>query len=275
MSKAGGNMGLQQTSLGRSQLEVCRIGLGGEYEISTDDVRYALDRGINLIWWDKAWPKMTAALQTLTKSQRGNIIIAAGSESRTIKGFEMALNIHTEALKTDYIDLFICYYINTWEEMELLQSNVGALNALREAREKGTIRATAFTAHDRPLAARIAATGAFDVAILRYNAAHVGAESEVFPIIQEQQMGLCIYTPTRWGQLLEKPQGWNSSPPKPHELFRFTLEHPAVNLAFTAPKNRNELDQNLKAVENDYELSPERLDELRAYGQLFREDMGL
>ncbi|MCS6858774.1 MAG: hypothetical protein NZT92_00470 [Abditibacteriales bacterium] len=40
-----------------------------------------------------------------------------------------------------------------------------------------------------------------------------------------------------------------------------------------APRNREQLDENLRAVAEGFHLSPQRLEELRAYGQLFREEM--
>ena len=62
----------------------------------------------------------------------------------------------------------------------------------------------------------IAREGIFDLFMVRYNAAHRGAEREAFPALPAppERPGICAYTSTRWGTLLDPkntPPGERSS----------------------------------------------------------------
>lgn len=249
------------------------MGLAGGYGLPCKEVLRAIALGVNYLWWDAAWGEMTAALKSLPKRQREQLVIASGSDKRDESGIRRDLEKALSTSGTEYFDLFIAYYIDSEQELKELLSSHGGVKGLRKAQSEGLIRFLAFTAHNRKLAAKIAETDEFDVAIVRYNAAHRGGETEMFPTFQRVGCGVSIYTPLRWGELLKPPSRWSGEPPKPHELYRFVLEHPAVHTVWTAPKTGKQLDENLKAVQEGFRLPPQRLDELRVYGQLFREEM--
>jgi predicted aldo/keto reductase-like oxidoreductase len=266
-------MKLQRTKLGRTDLEVSRMGLAGGYGLPREEFLRALKLGVDYFWWDAEWGEMTAALQSLSARKRKQIVIAAGSEKRDDSGMRRALEKSLAALGADYFDLYIAYYIDSEEDLRTLVGARGGVKALRKAQDEGLVRFTAFTAHNRKLAARIAETNEFDVAIVRYNAAHRGGETEMFPSFQRVGCGVSIYTPLRWGELLTPPSRWQGDAPQPHEIYRFALEHPAVHTVWTAPTTDEQLDENLRAVAEGFHLSLQRLEELREYGQLFREEM--
>jgi predicted aldo/keto reductase-like oxidoreductase len=249
------------------------MGVAGGYGLPSEEFLRAVEMGVDYFWWDAEWGEMTAALQSLSARQRKKIVIVAGSDKRNESGMRRALEKSLAALGANYFDLYIAYYIDSDDDLRELIGSRGGVKALRKAQEEGLVRFTAFTAHNRKLAAQIAETDEFDVAIVRYNAAHRGGESEMFPSFQKMGCGVSIYTPLRWGELLTAPRGWKGDAPQPHEIYRFALEHPAVHTVWNAPKTGEQLDENLRAVEEGFHLSPQRLEELRAYGQRFREEM--
>lgn len=62
---------------------------------------------------------------------------------------------------------------------------------------------------------------------------------------------------------------WAASfePPTAAECYRYVLQNPAVYLALTAPKTREQLGENLAAL-NAPELSSEAAERWQAYGDL-------
>src|SRR5947209_3669726 len=77
----------------------------------------------------------------------------------------------------------------------------GALEYCAEARRAGRVRLLGLTSHQRPLAASVAREGLLDLLMIRYNAAHRGAETDVFPTTQALGMPVIVYTALRWGAL--------------------------------------------------------------------------
>jgi aryl-alcohol dehydrogenase-like predicted oxidoreductase len=125
------------------------------------------------------------------------------------------------------------------------------LEFCREAKQAGTVRYLGLTSHQRPLAAQWAQSGLLDLLMLRYNAAHRGAEQDVFPVTARLGLPLVAYTCLRWGALPrptpDDPPGFTVPPPP--AWYRFALHHPGVTVALTAPADRAELDENLHVLD--------------------------
>lgn len=117
-------------------------------------------------------------------------------------------------------------------------------------RDEGKVRAIGISTHHRRLAGELAARGALDVLMIRYNAAHRGAETDIFPHLAAHDPGVVSYTATRWRQLLRRPSGWPERSPIPTagQAYRFVLSNPHVDLALTAPTSVEQLDENLAEV---------------------------
>src|SRR5262249_30566912 len=135
------------------------------------------------------------------------------------------------------------YYIEkTWEWDELCGPR-GALGYCRAACREGVIRRLGLTTHQRKLAAAVAQGRALDLLMIRYNAAHRGAEQEVFPVTDVLGMPVIAYTALRWGALLrptpDDPPGFVV--PRAPDWYRFVLQSPSVAVALMAPHDRAEL----------------------------------
>jgi len=89
-----------------------------------------------------------------------------------------------------------------------------------------------------------------DAIMVRYNAAHPGAETEVFPKLGAASPAVIAYTATRWGDLINPaltPQG--EPTPRASDCYRFALSHPRVHACMAGPANRAELEEALLALE--------------------------
>ena len=94
-------------------------------------------------------------------------------------------------------------------------------------KEKGIFQFLALSGHQRKLFPELARERIFDLFHVRYNAAHRGAEEEVFPLIQgEERPGIVTYTATRWGHLIKpKKMPPGETPPPASHCYRFILSN--------------------------------------------------
>src|SRR5213075_1544839 len=105
----------------------------------------------------------------------------------------------------------------------------------------------AVSCHDRPLASQLVNELALDVLMIRYNAAHRGAEKEIFSNFSGHKPAVVAYTATRWGRLLKPAEGLD--PMTPPECYRFAISNPNVDLVLCGPKSKDELAQDSAGVE--------------------------
>jgi aryl-alcohol dehydrogenase-like predicted oxidoreductase len=223
------------STLGRTGRQVFRLGLSASYWPGESAIRYGIDAGINYLFWYYWDQQMTRVLRDILRSERERYVVATGTSN-----FRMFLRHGLDAcrrrLGTDYIDVFQVFWVGK------TGFRPGVVDLLLRAKDDGKIRAIAFSTHHRRLAAELIRQGVPDVLMLRYNAAHRGAEEVVFPLLGNERPGIVTYTATRWRTLIEDPQ------PTAGDCYRFVLSNPNVDVCLTAPTNRNQLEDNLKAV---------------------------
>ena len=262
---------------------VCRLGLAsyGRTAITPEDVLSAVDRGINFLNWQglaegftegDAFPAAISALG----ARRQSVVVCAQFGARDGEDAATELRSALAALGTDYIDVLILYYVERAREWEELTAPGGALPYLLDARQDGAVRRIGITSHQRTLAARMAESGLLDAVMIRYNAAHRGAERDVFPVTRRLGLPVISYTALRWGALLrptpEDPPGF--SVPGPPGWYRFVLQHPEVAVTLAAPQTRAELEEDLRVLEADGPLTQEAYSALAEHGDRVRRHAG-
>lgn len=264
-------------------VRVCRLGLAsyGETAITPDDVLHAVARGVNFLNWQglaegpSAGDAFTAAVSSLG-ADRVSVVVCVQFGARTAADAAGELRLALAALGTDYIDVLTLYYVERADEWEELAAHGGAIEYLRDARRDGAARRLGVTSHQRPLSARMAESGLLDCVMVRYNAAHRGAEREVFPVTQRLGMPVIAYTALRWGalprQTPEDPPGF--AVPRPPAWYRFVLQHPAVAVTLAAPKTRAELDEDLRVLDATGQLGDDEYATLAAHGKRVKRTAG-
>ena len=167
-------------------------------------------------------------------------------------------------MRTDYIDIFL--FLGVMKEKHFTEHDKEELCRFRE---EGKVRAIGISTHDRKFAGKLAAEGVLDVLMIRYNAAHRGAENDIFPYLKQHDTGLISYTATRWSYLLRRPRGWpeDGRIPTSDMCYRFVLSNPHVDVCLTAPSNIRQLEDNLNALENG-PLSEEDMKFMREFGDV-------
>src|SRR5262249_41543224 len=115
-----------------------------------------------------------------------------------------------------------------------------------------------------------------DMLMIRYNAAHCGAETDVFPTTDALRLPVVTYTSLRWGALLQPtpddPQGFVPEPAP--AWYRFVLQSPSVTVALMAPESRAELEEDLTVLAAPGPLSEDEYRRLVEHGQRVRRHAG-
>src|SRR5262245_44590453 len=179
---------------------VCRLGLAsyGQTAITPDDILHALGRGVNFLNWQglaegpaggDAYCSAVASLG----ADRPSVVVCAQFGARNAADAAAELKLVLAALGTDYIDVLTLYYVEQSAEWEEITAPGGALPYLRDAQRDGVVRRLGVTSHQRPLAAAMAASGLLDLIMIRYNAAHRGAERDVFPTTVPRAVPVIAY----------------------------------------------------------------------------------
>ncbi len=253
------------TTLGRTGRSVHRLGLAATYRPGKQTIYHALDRGINYLFFFGIDTHMTRVLRDVLQSDREPYFVATGAYNYIWghQNITRTLEKRLRQLKTDYIDLFM--FLGVLKDREFPER---ARDEMYKLRETGKIRHIGISTHDRQFAGRCAEDGSLDVLMIRYNAAHVGAERELFPYVERHDPGVVSYTATRWTALLRRPRSWpkDGFVPTAGMCYRFVLSNPQVHVCLTAPRNRRELDENLLAAEQG-PLSEDEMAQMRTFGE--------
>lgn len=229
---------------------VHRLGLACNYGIDAKGFSAGLERGLNYVMYTSMRTgKVRSAVAEGLKKNREGLVLASGTTlgyfgGSVRRGVESVL----KTLGTDYIDVFHLFWVG-----------VGAAysDATREAmvklKEEGKIRRFGISIHDRPRAATLAQDEALDLLMIRYNAAHPGAERDIFPHLPAKEAGdrrtaVVAYTATSWKKLIKRPSSWEEPVPTAADCYRFCLSSPHVDVVLTGPSSEKELEENIEGV---------------------------
>ncbi len=264
------------TCLGRT-VPVCRLGLAtrGESRLTAADVRHSIDRGVNFLNWCGRPDGLSRAVAELGP-RRESVVVAVQLESASAVEAAGEFDGLLAQLGTEYVDVVTYYYVERVHEWKSIIGPGGAHEQMVRARDAGKVRLLGVTSHQRHLAALMAQSGLLDLVMIRYNAAHRGAESDIFPVTDRIGMPVIAYTCLRWGALLkpthEDPP--NLVSPSAPDCYRFVLQSPSIAVAIMAPNNRSELDDNLSLLDRWEPLSSSENAAIAAHGERVRRTAG-
>ena len=264
-------------NLGPECPPVLRLGLAtrGNTHLAADDVAHAVAQGVNYLNWCSYDDGLALAVRE-QRFDREKVVLALQLHGRTRSAAsrEFAKALHT--LRTEQIDVVTFYYVEEESEWEEISGPGGALETLEEARRRGEVRIVGLTTHQRALGAKWVEGGKLDLLMIRYNAAHRGAEQDVFPVTDRLGIPVVAYTAQRWGALgkrtADDPAGF--VPPPAPEWYRFAVANPAVSVVLMAPGNRRELEEDLRLLDDWRAPHSEDFEKLSAHGQRVRRHGG-
>lgn len=249
--------------LGRSGLTVGRLGLGSSYGAPARAYELAFERGCNYFYWGSARRKgMGDAIRNLAARHREKMVIVQQSYSRfgTLLGHRIESGLR--GLRLDYADILLLGLHNRPLSPRLIE-------AALQLQQHAQVRHIAVSGHSRPMFQQFARDLRLEVLMMRYNAAHRGAEKEAFPYLERQgepKAGVVCYTATRWGTLVDpKNTLAGLRTPIAVDCYRFVLTNPNVDVCLTGPSTAEQMEANLGALELG-PLSDEEMEWMRQVG---------
>jgi len=261
-------MSLVKRVLGKTGIEICPVGLAGSFGADADTVERGFhELGVNYFFLTNRMKGAIEGVKRLVKSgHRDRIVVAAGASIPTGGSVRREFEKTAKLLGVETIDVFHLFWVQyhwyvtgkTWP-------------AMRALKEEGKARALAISCHDRKMARSLVDELDLDALMIRYNAAHRGAEREIFETLGERRPGVVAYTATRWGKLL-KPLG-ELGPMTGPECYRFALGHPKVDVVLSGASSFEELKQNVEGASLG-PLPEERLAEIKRFGDAVRSTAG-
>lgn len=286
--------------LGRTDLTVSCLGLGGGGAISSEDTLYAFDQGINYFFYSSdlhhfLYSSMSDALRQLCgrgSSVREQVVLATVTY---IKSPEMALAALYDQFKElgiDYIDVFFWGWIGAddgprFNDCLSLSNDLRGSNCVYQRtmerwfgvserlKKMGAVRYIGASFHDFNLAQEWLHSPLLDVVMVRHNIAHRTAQSEVFPHLDPQdpqRPGIVTFKSAGMHNFLpDAPAGlpkgcWRPSVP---DLYRYSLTQNCVDVCLTGPTKREHIDVAIAGVQQG-KLTPAEIDYLNIYGDLHR-----
>lgn len=243
----------ERAILGRTGLEVGRLGVASGYGVPGAAVEEAFERGVNYMFWGSRRSQSFGAALKHLRPQRERIVLVVESYTRVGSLLSTSLERALRTLGFDYTDVLL---LGLWNK--LVPARI--LDAAQKLKQRGLARFLGVSTHKRSLVPRIAAGHDFDVVHYRYNAAHPGAEQDIFPHLPEtSRPGLVAFTATSWRQLLGQAPlqgilpGTHRIPkservPSATDCYRYVLTRPEVDVCVAGPANAAQMQQALEAL---------------------------
>lgn len=286
--------------LGRTDLTVSCLGLGGGGAISSKNTLYAFDQGINYFFYSSdlhhhLYSSMSGALRQLCgrgSKVREKVVLATVTYIKNPEvAFAALLDQFTE-LGIDYIDVFFWGWIASKDAPVLkdclqLSTDLKGSNSVYQRtiermfgtserlKKMGAVRYIGASFHDLHLARQWSNSPFLDVVMVRHNVAHRSAQQQVFKQLDpqdSQRAGIVTFKSTGLHTALwDAPPGlpkdcWRPSVP---DLYRYSLSQNCVDLCLTGLRCREEIDAAIAGIQQG-KLTKTELEYLKLYGDLHR-----
>ncbi|GAP94814.1 aldo/keto reductase [Leptolyngbya sp. NIES-2104] len=285
--------------LGRTDLTVSCLGLGGGCGISSDDTLYAFEQGINYFFYSSdlhhfMYSSMSGALRQMCgrgSSVREQVVLATVTY---IKNPEAAIAVLLDQfieLGIDYIDILFWGWIGT-NDSKALQDCLQISNELKRPdsfyqnaieqfmgtserlKKMGAVRYIGASFHDIHLAQQWLNSPLLDVVMVRHNAGHRFAQTQIFNQLSSadtERSGIVTFKSTscRTGNLWQQPEGLPSDcwRPQAPDLYRYSLSQNCVDVCLTGLRNKEEIDAAIAGVRQG-KLTLDEIEYLNVYGDL-------
>jgi aryl-alcohol dehydrogenase-like predicted oxidoreductase len=262
---------LPQRTLGRTQVKVSILGLGGiGFLVDWEDrdqigalINEAIDSGVNYFDTAPTYGEDSKSEHSLGlvmgTPRREEVFLATKTTSRSYDGALLGVEKSLKRLRTDFLDLIQVHGFGSEEDDVLSMGRKdGVLAALQRLREEKVVRFVGITGHpNNPKLKEAIALYDFDTLLCFINpsAGSLWVEGELLPIAQKKQLGI-VAMKTFGGRKPAALVGDETGKAPAPLLLRYALSRP-VSLAVPAVANREEFRQNLKLAKSFEPLSDE------------------
>ncbi len=149
---------IPKRKLGKTGVEVSRIGLGGEGVLRSFGrereaqalIDRALELGVNYLESARAYSGSEAYYGLSLRERRKEIFFATKAHERSSAGAWRQLHQSLRNLKTDWIDLWQVHDVRTEADLAEIFGPGGAIEAFDRAKREGLVRFVGVTGHQNP-----------------------------------------------------------------------------------------------------------------------------
>lgn len=241
---------MQYVTLGKTGLKISRMGFGGIpiQRIDREGTKVLMERlleeGINYIDTARGYTVSEEFLGYALEGIRDRFVLATKSMSRTKEAMAADIEKSLSNLRTDYIDLYQVHNPNL-DQLEQVISPGGALEALLEAKEAGKIGHIGLTAHSVAVFERALELPWVETIMFPYNIVESQGE-ELMHRCTEKNVGFIDMKPLAGGAIEDASLA-----------LRFVCANPDVTVVIPGMYDLAEIEQNLKAVNDETPLTEE------------------
>ncbi|MFN2272638.1 MAG: aldo/keto reductase [Anaerolineae bacterium] len=195
------------TRLGKTGLEVSRVGIGGiPIQRPSEDeaikiIHRALDLGINFIDTAAGYGNSEERIGKALIGHRDQVVIAtkSGRPGKTEAAAELERSL--KRLQTDVIDIWQLHNISNAEKYAQVTGPGGSLETAQEALQAGKIRHIGLSSHNLDIAIKAVKSGLFEVIQFPFNYVTREPEDELIPLAKEYDVGFIGMKPFAGGML--------------------------------------------------------------------------
>lgn len=194
--RTAGKTGPARITLGRTGLDVCRLGFGGIpiMRISLDEaaevVRYVLELGADFVDSARVYGHSEEAIGKALAGWRGRIVVSTKSTNRSADGILGDVETSLKKLGRDVIDIYNLHNVSSEEIYNKVMGPGGALSGLKKARKRGMIRFIGITSHKREILEKAIESGEFDTIMACYSLLEPETGDAVFPMARKAGLGI-------------------------------------------------------------------------------------
>lgn len=231
------------TTLGKTGLEISRLGFGGipiqqmDKQSAAELIAEAVDSGINFFDSARGYTVSEELMGEGLKGKRAGVYLATKSMARDKAGMIKDIEASLNNFKTDYIDLYQFHNIASVQDFEKVMAPGGAMEAISEYKTKGFIGHIGITSHSLDIIEKSLGYDIFETVQYPYNAVERQAE-EVFARAHEKNLGVIAMKPFAGGAITNNKAA-----------LKFILQNRDVTCAIPGMCSIEQLKENIKAAE--------------------------
>ncbi|MBU1050276.1 aldo/keto reductase [Candidatus Bipolaricaulota bacterium] len=198
---------MEKVRLGRTELQVTRIGFGGIpiQRVGDDDamriIRRVFDLGVNFFDTANGYGTSEERIGRALQDERNSVILATKTPARDRDGALKHLELSLKRLRTDTIDLWQFHNVSNEPSYAEVTGPRGALEAAREALAGGVVKHIGLTSHSMDIALKATASDLFETIQFPFNYVTREAEDALIPLANKHDVGFIGMKPFAGGLL--------------------------------------------------------------------------
>ena len=193
--------------LGKTGMEVSVIGLGG-VQLGSSDTEYAvkvvhkaLELGVNYFDTARGYWDSEIKLGLALKGEREKVYISTKTGGRTKEEAWRHIRESLQRLQTDYLDNCHLHALDRDEDIDRRLGPGGAIEALLEARDEGSVRHIGCSSHRSSALVKALERFDFEIILATMNIVEREPLEELIPLCRSKDVGITIMKPVATGLL--------------------------------------------------------------------------